>query len=99
MVRLLERSGYEVLLAENGHAALRLLASSVVDVIVSDVMMPGMGGVELYQRLPADLQARMVLCTGAFSLIERVPAGVPVLEKPINFPVLMETLARVSAMG
>lgn len=45
--RSLRREGYRILTAENGESALRILAETPVDVIVSDQKMPGMSGLEL----------------------------------------------------
>ncbi|HYD95911.1 MAG TPA: EAL domain-containing protein [Noviherbaspirillum sp.] len=44
--RLLRRDGYDILIANGGQEALKLLAQNEVDVIVSDQRMPGMTGVE-----------------------------------------------------
>jgi diguanylate cyclase (GGDEF)-like protein len=49
--RRLERSGYRVLLAESGPQALATLTEHSVDLVLLDVMMPGMSGIETLQRL------------------------------------------------
>lgn len=48
--RLLRRDGYHILAASSGLAALELLASNPVDVILSDQRMPQMTGVEFLRR-------------------------------------------------
>ncbi len=47
MAEVLEGAGYEVLTAASGTAGLRALAEHSVDVVVTDVGMPGMGGLEV----------------------------------------------------
>jgi two-component system, NtrC family, response regulator PilR len=44
---VLRREGYEVLLAENGHTALAALARGPVDLLISDIKMPDMSGVDV----------------------------------------------------
>jgi len=48
--RLLRREGYTILTATGGQAALELLATHPVDVIISDQRMPGMTGVEFLRK-------------------------------------------------
>jgi len=45
-VRILERSGHTVLLAENGRQALQVIEGSEVDVVLMDIQMPEMDGFE-----------------------------------------------------
>jgi CheY-like chemotaxis protein len=52
--RIFERAGHEVLEAVNGTAALRAVGESRPDLVVTDVMMPVMDGVELIRRLRGD---------------------------------------------
>ena len=52
--KLLERSGYDVMVAKDGMHALEVLQERLPDVILSDVEMPRMDGFELLKNLKAD---------------------------------------------
>jgi type IV pilus assembly protein PilB len=56
----LEIEGFEVFSAENGLLGLEMALKERPDVIVSDVMMPGMGGVDMVKALRADPQMKNV---------------------------------------
>jgi len=47
----LDREGFEVTAAEDGSAALECLAKSVPDLVILDVMMPGIDGFEVCRRI------------------------------------------------
>ena len=47
----LEGCGYKVLTAEEGKSALEVVGKEKLDVILTDVQMPGMGGLELVKNL------------------------------------------------
>jgi CheY-like chemotaxis protein len=49
----LDESGYTVLVATSGEAALQRAAQAVPDIILLDAMMPGMDGFEVARRLKA----------------------------------------------
>ena len=49
--RWLNREGYATVSADNGPACLQVLGKEHVDVIVLDVMMPGMDGLQVCERL------------------------------------------------
>jgi DNA-binding response OmpR family regulator len=49
--RYLERAGYAVTLAEDGHGALRAFARDQPDLVVLDLMLPGIDGLEVCRRL------------------------------------------------
>ena len=56
----LTMAGYEVRTARDGEEALAELASFQPDLVVSDVMMPGMNGYELARRIRENPQTKFI---------------------------------------
>ena len=46
LARLLEKSGYEVLVVKNGQDAVAMVEEDEIDLIISDIRMPGLNGLE-----------------------------------------------------
>ncbi len=97
--RKLEREGIRVTAAYNGQEALELTKKVMPDLILLDVMMPDMDGIEVCQRLQADETTRSIPVifvtarTTKESKLEGLSVGaVDYITKPID---LDETLARV----
>ena len=59
---LLERRGYQVLLADGGRAAIDTLAEHEVDVVLLDVMMPNMDGFAVCRELKKETQIGRASC-------------------------------------
>ncbi len=59
LLRILEHEGYQVLAATSGEAALKIVAQTTVDLIVLDIMMPGIDGLETCRRLKTMPTTRM----------------------------------------
>lgn len=55
MAKIFSRN-YQVMIAHDGLEALDMIGKNDIDIIVSDVMMPGMDGLELCNRLKSDIQ-------------------------------------------
>lgn len=68
---LLEREGYMVKSASSAEEALALLGSSLFDLVISDVQMPGLGGIELLGRIKALTPETAVLMITAFTEAEQ----------------------------
>ena len=49
--RKFSESGFEVIMAENGKRALEIVKEKGVDIVLSDLIMPEMGGLELIKNL------------------------------------------------
>jgi CheY-like chemotaxis protein/anti-sigma regulatory factor (Ser/Thr protein kinase) len=97
--RKLEREGMEVATSYSGREALDLVAANKPDLILLDVMMPDMDGIEVCQRLQADEATRSIPVifitarTSKEGKLEGLGVGaVDYITKPID---LDETLARV----
>ena len=95
--RILERQGYRVVAARDGAEALRACASleTPIQLVLSDVVMPGMSGAELVQRLAAVLPGAKVLFVSGYADDSLIRSGV--LEREVAFlakPFAPETLAR-----
>lgn len=60
LTRMLGREGYECVSATGGAAALQLVRHQPVDLILLDVMMPEMDGLQMCERLQADEQLREI---------------------------------------
>jgi CheY-like chemotaxis protein len=54
LVELLEEAGHQALQAAHGRQALEVVRSEQTDLVLADVMLPVLGGVELCRRLKAD---------------------------------------------
>jgi two-component system response regulator PilR (NtrC family) len=68
---LLEREGYEVASAANAADALAQLEKGLFDLVVSDVQMPGLNGIELLGRIKSMAPDTAVLMITAFSEAEQ----------------------------
>ena len=98
---LLTRHGYEVAVANNGDEALALAAARVPDLLLLDMMMPGMDGFELLAQIKQDPELRKlpaIFLTAAQDrdmLLRAFDAGaVDYVTKPF---IPEELLARVTA--
>lgn len=97
--RGLRFEGYDVYLARNGHEALRIAREKPIDLVVLDVMLPGMSGLEIARRLRRGMSVPILMLTARDAVPDRV-AGLDsgaddYLIKPFDFE---ELLARVRAL-
>jgi CheY-like chemotaxis protein len=80
--------GHDVRLAINGRLALAALRDYPADIVLTDVMMPVMGGAELARALRADAafdHVRIIFMTSLASAVPREAREYgPVLEKPFT---------------
>ncbi len=100
----LELAGSTVLTAGNGHEALELLGREAVDLVVSDVNMPEMDGLELLQALRRQQpQLPVLLITAYGSISKSVEAmrcgAVDYLVKPFRPQLLVEAVSRFAGFA
>jgi DNA-binding NtrC family response regulator len=94
--RALARTGFEVFEAANGRAALDLIRASDFELVVSDVQMPIMGGLELAEELKRERpELPVILVSGHFELSQGLkPAdygAFALLRKPFSIIELQRT--------
>lgn len=100
---LLSEAGYEVVTANTPAVALSLLEGQPFDVVVSDITMPGMSGIELLKAVRRrDPDLPVLLATGNPSLetaIQAVEAGaVQYLLKPVGADTLIAAVERAARL-
>ena len=96
----LAEEGYQPLTSTNGEAALMIAENQPIDLVVLDLMLPGMHGVEVLRRLRAGGLRQPILiltaCDGVRERVEGLDAGADdYLVKPFSFA---ELLARIRAL-
>ncbi len=86
--------------ASSGEAAIRLLEQGQVDVVITDLAMPGMSGLEVLRRArELDPYTEVVVVTGKASVesaVEAMRGGArDYIEKPIDIPLLCEKIENI----
>ena len=97
--RLLRLQGYEVREANDGQEALDCVCEFRPDLVLTDLMMPVMGGVELIANLRANPETAEVPvvaitadATDQAEQLARQAGAVDVITKPIDLPSLLDRL-------
>jgi CheY-like chemotaxis protein len=101
LVDILEAAGYEVTPAEDGAVALDLARANPYDVIVMDIRMPILTGVEVLASLQ-DPPPQVVLMTG-FAYEQqledaRTHNAFAIMQKPFQVPYLLRVVAAAAAV-
>jgi twitching motility two-component system response regulator PilH len=102
MVELLGAKGYQVLTAENGEEGVRMAKAEKPDLILMDVVMPGMNGYQATRTLMRDEETKnipVIVCTSKGQETDKIwglrQGALDYLVKPVNGE---ELLARISAL-
>ncbi len=101
--RVLDREGFEVYEASDGQGALDVLKAREFDVVVSDVSMPNVTGIELLQAIrKIDLELPVILLTGgpttATALEARRHGALHYLTKPVDSDRLVLVVTRAERL-
>ena len=103
LARALERVGYAVEAVDDGLAALQRIESDRVDLLLTDIVMPEMDGIELAQRAATIAPGmRVMFITGFAAVALRSPArpaNAKVLSKPFHLRDLVLEVDRIFRVG
>jgi two-component system CheB/CheR fusion protein len=102
----LEREGHVVVSADSGHSGLKAAAREQPELILSDLGLPDMSGLDLLRHLRAqpDLKQTPAIAMsgfGAWSEVETARAAGydAILIKPVGIRELVQTIERLAHMG
>lgn len=104
LVRALERSGVDATAATSATEALAVIAAGQIDVVVSDISMPGIDGLTLLREIRRiDLDVPVLLMTGAPELDSAISAvrlgALEYLTKPFEIPTFLESVRNARNLG
>jgi two-component system response regulator AtoC len=97
LAQLFQEDGYSADTAENGKTALEALKSTPFDILITDIRMPVMDGIELFHRAKEMYPHMPVILFTAYGTIEAAVKALKegvfhYLEKPVNFDLLNHTV-------
>ena len=99
LARALENAGYQVVAVDRGTAAVPLLEEQEFDLLLSDIVMPEMDGIELAQRCNEVSPATKVMFITGFAAVtlkaSREQPQARVLSKPFHLKDLVLEVERV----
>jgi hypothetical protein len=90
MRKILQRERYRVLAAGSAEEALAAAQGQAIDLLITDVMLPGIHGPELASRMQQTAPRLKTLFISGYSGEERFPAGAHFLAKPFTLAALLE---------
>jgi len=98
---LLTKEGYSVDAVEAGEAALKLLSQKKYDVVITDLFLPGVSGIDLLKHIKeSELPCNVILITGnatAETAVEAMKEGAfDYITKPLNFEKLKVLVAKAA---
>ena len=99
LARALQNAGYEVIAVDRGTAALPLLEMGEFDLLLSDIVMPEMDGIELAQRCAEISPTTKVMFITGFAAVtlkaSREAPQAKVLSKPFHLRDLVMEVERI----
>ena len=97
---ILARGGHEVMGAADAREALRILENQPTDLLLTDIVMPGMSGLALAARAHHDRpELRVMFMSGYANQYEEELSGSVCLAKPFTNSSLLAAVEEVLALG
>ncbi len=99
---ILKRSGFRTMVAYDGASALKITEATPPNLLLSDVVMPGLGGVDLALAVRQSIPAcKILLFSGQAATVDLLGAAreagqtFTILEKPLHPTVLLALIAKL----
>ena len=102
LAKALERAGFEVRACPDGESAVAALDDGPYDLLLTDIVMPGVDGIEVAREAAAREPAtRIMFITGfaavALAASARAPQGAKILSKPVHLREIVSEVERMMA--
>jgi DNA-binding NtrC family response regulator len=99
LAQLFHEEGYSADTAENGSVALKILENTTFDILITDIRMPVLDGIELFHRVKELYPHMPVIFFTAYGTIESAVTALKegafhYLEKPVNFDLLLHIVGQ-----
>jgi len=111
LAEVLREAGHEVQVAANGVEASRLFARHGADLVITDIFMPGMDGIEIIMELRQQVPSPKIIAISSGGVLRQRVAGVEsnydvlddaklagadrILYKPFDLAVLLQTTSEL----
>jgi diguanylate cyclase (GGDEF)-like protein len=99
MYEFIQMSGYQSSMVSSAEEAIELLRTNTVEVVITDIMLPGLDGLELTDRIKKEYDVDVIVMTGYsgdYSYEEAISKGASdFVFKPVRFEELLLRLKRV----
>jgi two-component system cell cycle response regulator CpdR len=102
LAKALERAGYEVRACADGEEAVGALEDGPFDLLLTDIVMPGMDGIEVARIAAAREPKLLIMFITGFAAValaagDRAPQGSKVLAKPVHLREIVSEVERMMA--
>ncbi len=99
MANIIKKEHFDVLIAENGNEGLEIFKSQPTDIVITDLKMPGINGMEVVETVKNLYPKTQVLITTAYGETETVITAIrngvlDYLKKPLDINTLIMTMGR-----
>lgn len=99
--KVLSKAGYKIFLAEDGEAALNIIMKTNIDIVITDIKMPKMNGIELMEKARSiDSEVEFIIMT-AFATLETAINALKMgardyITKPFDIEEVISSVKRIS---
>ncbi|WP_158915447.1 response regulator [Caulobacter sp. S45] len=102
LAKALERAGYEVCSCPDGETAVEALDDGPYDLLLTDIVMPGIDGIEVAREAAARQPGLPIMFITGFAAVAlaaggRAPEGAKVLSKPVHLREIVSEVERMVA--
>ena len=102
LARALSRAGHVVVAVPNGDEALTRLGKGEFDLLLADIVMPGVDGIDLAKRANADAPGLKVMLITGFAAValkarSALDPGARVLSKPFHLRAIVDEVDKLLA--